>query len=325
MSSRRWLKLLCLAGIAVLFSDAAEAWAWGPATHVKLGCQVLGQLALLPATLAVLLRRHAVDFIYGNIAADYVFAKKLSRVKQFCHHWVTGFALLEDARTDGQRAFAHGYLAHLAADTVAHNKFLPRQLTLTRTTINVGHVYWEVRADCHIERPYRRHLRSILQHRFLEHEASLAANLTETFLPFAINRRLFRRMNLMTTNLAWHEAMRRWHLLSRWDLCPDLLGRYHDESVERILSLLAEGAASPLVHEDPNGNAALGFARHHRRQLRQMARAGVLMPHVWDEISAQHAPTRFGQIVLNGSAAPLSPERLALPGEPRPSDEIILV
>lgn len=303
-------KVVLATAAAVILLTETSAWAWGPATHVNLACEVLGQLNLLPAALAVLLRHRARDFIYGNIAADFVFAKKLSRIKQFCHHWATGYALLEEAETDAGRAFAHGYLAHLAADTVAHNKFLPRQLTITRTTHRFGHLYWEIRADCLVDVEYRAFLAHLLRDRFHDHEDALEASLTDTLLPFELNRRVFRRMNLTTTNRAWQGTMRRWHAWSRWDLDADLVARYCTESVERIVTLLAEGPSCPLLHEDPNGNAALGFARHHRRQLRQMARAGIIAPHVWDEVTAHHDPAPFGDIVLDADATPLHPQHI---------------
>ena len=53
----------------------AEAYAWGPATHIHLAHEMLGHLALLPATVAGILSRFAADFVFGNIAADVVFAK----------------------------------------------------------------------------------------------------------------------------------------------------------------------------------------------------------------------------------------------------------
>ncbi len=97
----RHLKIVLAIGAAVVLGGgAAEAWAWGPATHVKVASDVLANLALLPAAVATLLARHGRDFLYGTIAADFVFAKKLSRVRQFCHHWATGYALLEDAETE---------------------------------------------------------------------------------------------------------------------------------------------------------------------------------------------------------------------------------
>ena len=77
-----------------LVLPAAEALAWGPATHVKLASDLLDLSHLLPAAVAGLLARCRRDYIFGNIAADVVLAKRLSRVRQFCHHWATGFAIL---------------------------------------------------------------------------------------------------------------------------------------------------------------------------------------------------------------------------------------
>ena len=60
--------------------DTEAAFAWGPATHVRLACDLLLRVDALPAGLAALLSKFAVDFIYGNIAADVVFVKRLSKV-----------------------------------------------------------------------------------------------------------------------------------------------------------------------------------------------------------------------------------------------------
>jgi hypothetical protein len=192
-------RILWAAVFVFLALPAAQALAWGPATHVKLASDLLENLHVLPAALAALLARCRRDYIFGNIAADVVLAKRLSRVKQFCHHWSTGFAILEDAQTDSGRAFAYGYLSHLAADTIAHGKFLPRQMTLTRTTVSFGHLYWEMRADASIGPHYWDELRNLLDSVFHEHRAILSAQLTDTFLPFSMNWRLFYRMNRFVT------------------------------------------------------------------------------------------------------------------------------
>ena len=148
---------LVAAGVALAMFEAlggSTAQAWGPATNVQLANEMLSHVALLPSAIAGLLSRYAVDFIFGNIAADVVFAKKKSRKKQICHQWKTGFQLLDEAPSDPSRAFAYGYLAHLAADTVAHNKYIPRQVVLNRTSRNVGHLYWELRADLTVHPRY---------------------------------------------------------------------------------------------------------------------------------------------------------------------------
>jgi hypothetical protein len=284
-------RIILAALAAFLLIPAVEALAWGPATHVKLASDLLGQLHLLPAALAGILARNARDYLFGNLAADMVVAKKLSRVKQFCHHWNTGFAILKDARTDGSRAFALGYLSHLAADTVAHGKFLPRQMTLTRSTVSFGHLYWELRADATIGPFYWERLREVLKQAFEDHQASLSIRLTDTFLPFSVNWRLFYRMNRFVSRRLLRQTMDRWYSLSRWQLSDQLMREYRAECLERMLDVVIHQRDSLVLNEDPNGNAALAYTRHQRRQLRQVSRSGLVMPHILYEAAASHAPS----------------------------------
>jgi hypothetical protein len=277
-----WRKVVIVAA-AVLAVTAADALAWGPATHVKLASDLLGRLQLLPAGIAALLAAHRKHYIFGNVAADVVVAKRLSRVRQFCHHWQTGFAILDDARTDAGRAFALGYLSHLAADTVAHCKFLPRQMTVTRTTMSFGHVYWELRADTTIGPHYWQMLRGVLAEAFAEHEASLSARLTDTFLPFSLNWRLFYRTNYLVSRRTWLRAMNRLSNLSRWHLSDQLMREYRAECLERMVDIVTHLRSAAVLREDPNGNAALAYTRLQRRQLRQMARAGLISSYILRE------------------------------------------
>lgn len=268
----------------------AEAEAWGPATHVKLASDVLGRLDLLPPAVGAMLAAWRRDYLFGNIAADVVVAKRLSRIKQICHHWATGFAIFDHATTDQGRAFALGYLSHLAADTVAHGKFLPRQMTLTRSTMSFGHLYWELRADATIGSHYWGELRSVLGEVFAEHERALSSRLTETFLPFSVNWRLFYRMNRFVSRHTLRRAMDGWYRLSRWQLSDQLMREYRAESVARMRDVISNGRLARVCHEDPNGNAALAYTRLQRRQLRQMARMGLISPHILYEVTVVHAP-----------------------------------
>ncbi len=129
----RWVAVL-LTAMLCLALVPSDAWAWTPGTHVFLGDLLLRHLALVPPSLGLLLRRHPDDFLYGSIAADTSIAKKYADVGRHCHHWPVGLEIHDRADTDALKAFALGYLAHLAADVVAHNWFVPRQLAVTSTT-----------------------------------------------------------------------------------------------------------------------------------------------------------------------------------------------
>ncbi|MBI5344478.1 MAG: zinc dependent phospholipase C family protein, partial [Deltaproteobacteria bacterium] len=108
--------------IIVLFMPDAVL-AWGPPAHLEIGQEILGNTALITHAVRALIERFPYDFLYGNISADIVVGKNLVEELKHCHNWKMGFKLLKKASTDSQKAFAYGYLSHLAADTVAHNHF----------------------------------------------------------------------------------------------------------------------------------------------------------------------------------------------------------
>ncbi len=265
--------VIAFAAIAVMLM-ADSALAWGPATHIQIATDVMQRLTLLPAALAVLLSRHAFAFVYGTIAADVVFAKRLSRVRQFCHHWSTGFKLLEDADTDESEAFAYGYLSHLAADTVAHGKYVPRQIALTNSTVGFGHLYWELRADALAAPPAHRRLGELLAEDHAVHHETMAGLLTDTLLPYDLNRVLFDRISAMAARRGSRRTMEIVSRCSRHELSGDLISRYRAECLDRTMSLLNEGHRCPLLREDPNGSGALMQSRVTRRDLRRLRRWG---------------------------------------------------
>jgi hypothetical protein len=291
--------LSCCIALVVVLGITSDAWAWGPATHVKLASDVLSHLELLPAAIATLIYRYRRAFTYGNVATDTVFAKKMTRIKQICHHWTTGFGLLESAKTDEGRAFAYGYLSHLAADTVAHNKFLPRQIAVSRSTVTFGHLYWEIRADAVVERHQWQRLRNVLRDHYPEPEGMLREFLVDTLLSFRANRLLFKRMNLLASERAWRRSVDFWAQISRFQLDAVTLHGFQQESLSRILDVLTHGQASVVLHEDPNGNSALDYAKAQRKQLRQMKRARMPHLHVIDEAAAGHAPRIHRALTLS--------------------------
>ncbi len=279
-----WIVILLAA-----FAVVDPVFAWGPATHVGLGGTVLQNIGLLPAAIGALLSKHAIAYLYGNIAADIVFAKRLSRVRQFCHHWSTAFNVLGSAQSEHTQAFAYGYLSHLAADTVAHGKFVPRIIQFSGVSINTGHLYWELRADAMQNPQSWTQLRSILSADHDEHHHVLSPHMSDTLLSYGTNRFLFNRLNALTLNRGFRRSvsiMDRW---SRWTLPSAMMSGYHSESVDRIISVLSDGDRSPVVREDPNGTLALRRLRDERRERRgtgiMPSRTREVTPSSSDEIA----------------------------------------
>ncbi|MEO8029612.1 MAG: zinc dependent phospholipase C family protein [Gemmatimonadota bacterium] len=262
--SRTFVSGLAIAALLLVLCPG-DCHAWTPGTHIYLGESVLANLGLLPAEIADLLRAFPFDFLYGNIAADSTMAKKYAPVGRHCHHWPVGNEILARSKTDALRAFAMGYLSHLAADTVAHNFYVPRQLVLTSSTTGFGHSYWESRIEAHLGDRYARTAKDII---LLDHEpahALLDQILAPTIFSVRTNRRLFRGMVYLTETQSWQRAF---HLLSehsRWDLPNTEVAEYLTLTFDLIMEFLAEPDATVLKW-DPSGEQPLRIAKGMRRQ-----------------------------------------------------------
>lgn len=297
-----------LLGVVAFCGLSEVALAWGPATHIGLSETALSQLSLLPGAIAAILGRNAFSYLYGSIAADVVFAKRWSRVKQFCHHWSTGFRLLETAEDERGQAFAYGYLSHLAADTIAHGKYVPHQIATCRSTQNFGHFYWELRADSAQPEPTWIRLQEVLDVDHRHHHGEMRQHITDTLLSYGMNRVLFDGMNALAVRQSFRRTIDTWSRISRYPLRPDLLRGYESESVDRILSVLAEGHRSPVLREDPNGTAALMNLSVRRAEERRRKRRGVALERRLRETSHEFAPRRVPVVMIDADGRPITQE-----------------
>ena len=257
----RWLKILGVAGLAVLLAPA-PAWAWGPGMHVLVGTEILGALGLLPLAVAEILRRYPLDFLYGCIAADITFGKRHAPVGRNCHHWHVGEELYEAANSDGSRACALGYLTHLAGDTVAHNYFLPRQLLTSAATQVIGHSYWEHRMDVHLGQAYLRaafHLITDFDHS--RSDRLLDRVLDRTVFSFHTNRRIFRGMIRLADHSTWQALFDRVLDYSRWDVDDGQVGTWLRYTFDFAVDYLVNRRDSITAFLDPTGERPLGEAK----------------------------------------------------------------
>jgi hypothetical protein len=228
------IPLVVAAAIAViaLVMFPTPAFAWTPGTHVFLGEAVLRSLALLPASVAELLAAFPYDFLYGSIAADTSIAKKYAAAGRHCHAWHVGLEIREQARDEPLHAFALGYLAHLAADAVAHNYFVPRQLAITSSTSALGHSYWESRFETHLGERYARRARELILLDHARSDAHLDRILSPTIFSTPTNRRIFRGMVYVTDTESWQRIFQLMSEKSRWDLADADVGAYLTRSFD---------------------------------------------------------------------------------------------
>ncbi len=256
-------------GIALLVLPE-QARAWTPGTHIYLAESVLANLPHLPAAVADLLRAYPFEFLYGNIAADSSIAKHYAPLGRHCHYWHVGQEIHDLAATDALRAFGLGYLSHLAADTIAHNYFVPRQLMLTSSTAAVGHSYWETRVEAHLGDAYAKAAKDVI---LLDHapaDAHLDRIIAPTIFSVRTNRRLFRGMVRLTETTSWQRASQVAREYSRWPLTDVDVERHLGLSFDFMMELLAESVPSAR-HLDPSGERPLKTAKEMRRRVLQDA------------------------------------------------------
>jgi len=264
--------------------------AWGPGTHIALGELILGGgLGLLPPALQALLKAHPHHFLYGSIAADISFAKKYAPAGRHCHHWHIGEEILATADTEALQAVGWGYLAHLAADTVAHNLFVPRQLLLTSTTKALGHTYWEHRMDMHVGNPHLTRARGLITDHDHEPADTLFDEvLSRTLFSFQTNRRIFRGMIRISDNDRWQKVFDAVLRNSRFDLPDEVVLDYVALSFEAVVDYLRHAQESAPAGLDPIGDMNLKLAKKVRRLT--MARGGAQDPTALQESADQFFP-----------------------------------
>jgi len=240
--------------------------AWGPATHVALGEALLGALYLVPPAIRAVLELHPLHFLYGSIAADISLAKKYVPEGRHCHNWEVGEEILSSADSEALAAVGYGYLAHLAADTLAHNVFVPRQLLLTSTTQALGHTYWEHRMDKHVGEEFlgkARHL--VVENDHSEADALFDDVLSRTIFSFRTNRRIFRGMIRFQGHDRWQRVFERVLANSRFDLPDPVVDRYFGLAFDHIVAYLGARGDSPQASLDPVGELSLRLAKKVRR------------------------------------------------------------
>ncbi len=210
------------------------AIAWGPMTHMYLGNELLSCASLLPAGIFALLKKHKQDFLYGNIMADMILGKKYLPEDKSSHSWDVGLKLLDQAKTWPERAFSYGYLAHLAADTVAHE-------TLTDDLGNMGHTWIELKADSIIDKTYW--LQTILISKKVRKRSDLLLeNALDSYIfSFKTNKRIYKSMVFLSF---LNKKRRR-------GVDRQLIHDLHEESIARMLDLLQNGTGSAVLHKSP--------------------------------------------------------------------------
>jgi hypothetical protein len=262
------MPVFILVFLAALLFIPSDAFAWGAGIHLQLGLEVLDDLRLLQPAVALLLQEYPYDFLYGCIAADITVGKRFTHYLQHCHRWDVGFRVLRSAETRAQQACAYGYLSHLAADTVAHNYYVPYKLMLSFPTLTLKHTYWEMRFETFADRDVWEVGRKISQEHYRPNDALLRRVLSDTIFSFGTNKRIFNSILLVSRLEKWQQVLRTLTNSRRYALSDTDRDDYLDFAREAVADFLGGMEDSRFFSADPTGEKAIELAEAVRRRYR---------------------------------------------------------
>jgi zinc dependent phospholipase C len=230
---------------------------WGPGNHLEFALRVLRARRKLAPEPARLLRDERAAYLYGNIAADIINFKGYGGHYNHCHRWTIVREMSARAKSHAEEAFALGYLSHLAADTIAHNHYVPYHLARYARSKGLGHLYWEMRADGFVPDGHWRIVTTLKQDRDLDALDRLVnESVPKKALSMSTNKLLFNHVLLISERDRWRAGVARLHGMSSAPLEPEFLEHFRRAAVGRIRLALAPGGLETLLHIDTNGKAA---------------------------------------------------------------------
>lgn len=240
------------------------AYAWGPGAHMVTGNWVLQNLAVLPSVVAEPLMQYPGLFLQGCLSADIFIGKGSKAKKGHSHNWESAEALLARAKSPGQKAYAYGYLSHLAADTVAHNVFVPHLLPIAPGSGKIAHVYLEMQADRLLDWDAEDALSVFRERRSAASLALLRKTLNKNVVKFGLQSRVFQGSVALGGSGPWRKG-----LTAVDTLFPDHVRRAYLDGLltvatRAVVDVLKHGSASPVFTLDPIGAKALAEAGERR-------------------------------------------------------------
>ena len=263
--------------LLLLILFPTNAFAWGAGVHLGLGLRLLAAPEALPVALQALLATNAMDFLYGCIAADITLGKKHTHHLKHCHNWSIGRKLLAYGKKESPaaEACAYGYMAHLAADTIAHNYFVPYKLAMTYNTVLLNHAYWEIRADIGVRDETWETAQQLAKRDNRQLDRMLNKVLADTIFSFRTNKKIFNSMMLITRLQNWHKLINTLTKRSKWKFDEKEHKEYMTMGLEAINGILGD-ENSPYWNADPTGDRAFTAAALIRKNMNHLWLDGKL-------------------------------------------------
>lgn len=262
-----WISLLPLLALPLLWLLGAAPW--GPGHHIEFSERVWRRRKeLLPRDVGLLIGEEKAAFYYGSLAADIINFKAFGGDYNHCHRW----SIIEEMRalsqSPRQEAFVLGYLSHLAADTIAHNHFVPYHLARFARTKGLGHLYWEMSADRFVKESNWELVAWLRGDADLDELDDLVnRTVPKKALSMRTNKLIFNHVLLVSHREKWRQGMARLHPIQNVALNRGFLGTFQQAAVDRVRLALHPRGFRAIQSVDPNGKQAQKDALALRRRI----------------------------------------------------------
>ena len=248
----------CVIFFIIQFVFASGAWAWGPAIHTVIACTILDEVGQILPSIAHIIQSFSLEYIYGNMAADFFIGKGQKKKADHPHNWETGFRVLTEAKDEREAAYAYGFLSHLASDVVAHNYFVPDLIHRLYTWKRIGHLRSEAMADQFAGPFYIRVAREILTMKQLDCDALLKSVVRRNKHGLKARRSIFTQSVKISDYLYCLPRISSKYKHPR--ISQEYLAFMIDLSYRLVKDLLSYPDSSPCLCHDPVGSDNLQLA-----------------------------------------------------------------
>ncbi|BBD07241.1 zinc dependent phospholipase C family protein [Desulfovibrio ferrophilus] len=266
----KWTLALLVTAVMILLPDT-EAWAWGPGVHLAAGNFFLARLDCIAPEIARLLAANPGAFLYGCLSADIFIGKGCTVRPGHSHNWSIGQGLLAAADTNRTKAYAYGYLAHLAADTVAHNIYVPNMMGLMPGGGKISHVYAEMQADRMVLWDHRQAV-SLFSRPERETDQTLRTTMAASRLPFLVKKRVMKSHLALCGTHEYTGSLDLAHRLFRRKGARSYFGEMFGLTLDAVGDFLTQPETSPVLSQDPIGSQALWRVKQLQRKRRRLSR-----------------------------------------------------
>jgi len=249
----------------VQFFFADDALAWGPGIHTVTGLISLNDVTGILPSIARIVTAFPREYLYGCLAADFFIGKSKRKRANHLHNWEGGYRVLSEAGDDRERAYAYGFLSHLAADVVAHNFFIPGLINHYPGRKRVGHLYSEIKADFLVGPGYIRIAADILSTDHRKCDQLLKSLTGKKRNGLKTQKHLFTQSVRLSDYLcASHPMLFVGRKMGR-EMFHNYLALMLNMSCRLIRDLLTHPDSSPCLLYDPLGRRSLRLAKRNRR------------------------------------------------------------